>query len=66
MTAMVLAALLVGPPTEGVLVSETRPAFASIATVSIVAAVPAAAQAGIEAAFAQIERVEWAMNEWLP
>lgn len=63
---MVLAALLAGPPTEGVLVSETRPAFASTATVSVVAAVPAAARAGIEAAFAQLERVEWAMNEWRP
>jgi thiamine biosynthesis lipoprotein len=61
--AIALAALLATAP-SGVLRAETRPAFGSIATVTVLAAEPALAAAGIEAAFAQLDRVDWAMNEW--
>jgi thiamine biosynthesis lipoprotein len=64
--ATLLAALLVAAPTEGLVLSETRPVFASLATVTVVAADAARARAGIEAAFAELDRVDWSMNEWRP
>jgi FAD:protein FMN transferase len=48
------------------LVSETRPAMGSVATVTIATAEPSRAPIAIEAAFAIFDRVEWSMNEWRP
>jgi thiamine biosynthesis lipoprotein len=61
--AIELAVLLALSP-AGALQTETRPAFASLATVTVVTGDRALARAGIEAAFAHLDRVDWAMNEW--
>ncbi|HSN93372.1 MAG TPA: FAD:protein FMN transferase [Anaeromyxobacteraceae bacterium] len=63
MLAIPSAALLALVP-AGAVLSETRPAFASLATVTVASADAAGARAGIEAAFAHLDRVDWAMNEW--
>ncbi|WP_248356236.1 FAD:protein FMN transferase [Anaeromyxobacter oryzae] len=64
MTAVLAAlALAVGPVA---LVTETRPAMGSVATVTIVTAEPSRAAPGIEAAFGVFARVDATMNEWRP
>jgi thiamine biosynthesis lipoprotein len=63
MAAIVLFLVALAHPTEGV-VSETRPAMGSVATVTLVGTTPERAAPAIEAAFAVFERVEWSMNEW--
>lgn len=63
MAAMFLLLVALSRPAEGV-VSETRPAMGSVATVTLAGISPEAAAPGIEAAFAVFERVEWSMNEW--
>jgi FAD:protein FMN transferase len=67
--ALVLAPLalaLLLPAAGQALVSETRPTMGSLATVTISAADPGRARAGIEAAFAIFDRVDRSMNEWRP
>ena len=59
-------ALLLAADGPLAVVSETRPALGSVATVIIAGADPARAALGVEAAFAVFERVGWSMNEWLP
>jgi FAD:protein FMN transferase len=63
MTAIVLLLVALARPAEGV-VSETRPAMGSVATVTLAGTTPERAAPAIEAAFAVFERVEWSMNEW--
>jgi thiamine biosynthesis lipoprotein len=62
--ALLLAALTL--PVEGMLRSETRPAFASLATVTIAGVPEERAAAAFDAAFAALARVDWSMNEWRP
>lgn len=73
MTAPSLAALAAAaltaagaPPSDGApaLVTEARPVMGGLASVTLVADAPVAAQVGLEAAFAIFDRVDWAMNEW--
>jgi thiamine biosynthesis lipoprotein len=64
--APALLASAAAPPPGLLLLSETRPQFGSLATVTVVTADPRLARVGIEAAFAQLDRVDWAMNEWRP
>jgi thiamine biosynthesis lipoprotein len=53
-------------PVEGVTRSETRSAFASLATVTLSGVSEPRARAAFDAAFAAFARVEWSMNEWRP
>jgi len=46
--------------------SETRPAFAALATVTLAGVPEDRAAAAFDAAFAAFARVEWSMNEWRP
>jgi FAD:protein FMN transferase len=59
-----LAALLflAGPA----VVTESRPVLGTLCTVTLAGVAPAAAAAGIEAAFATFDRVDRVMNEWRP
>lgn len=66
MPAIVLLAATLILPVEGVLRSETRPAFASLATVTIAGVPEKQAAAAFDAAFAELARAEWSMNEWRP
>jgi thiamine biosynthesis lipoprotein len=66
MPAIVLLLASLTVPVKGVTVSETRPAFASLATVTLSGVAEARARAAIEAAFEAFARVEWSMNEWRP
>jgi thiamine biosynthesis lipoprotein len=59
---LLLLLALSAPP--GPILSETRPVFASLAAVTVPADDPVRARAAVEAAFAQLDRVDWAMNEW--
>jgi FAD:protein FMN transferase len=61
-----LVAALAISATPVALVSETRPAMGSLATVTIATNDPSRARAGIEAAFAVFDRVDFSMNEWRP
>jgi FAD:protein FMN transferase len=62
---LTLALVLTAPPEA--LVTETRPAMGSLATVTIATAGgPSRARLGIEAAFTVFTRVDWSMNEWRP
>lgn len=61
--SLVLAAVLSAPVA---LVSESRPAMGSLATVTVVDHGPQPAAVAIEVAFAVFERVDWSMNEWRP
>lgn len=63
--AIVLVLAALASPDEGVVLTETRPAMGTLATVTIAGSRDRAA-AGIEAAFSVFERVEWSMNEWRP
>ncbi|HUL59870.1 MAG TPA: FAD:protein FMN transferase [Anaeromyxobacteraceae bacterium] len=69
-TLALLAAFAPGAPRAGPastpvpLVTETRPALGSLATVSVAGADPGAAADAIETAFGVFERVGWSMNEW--
>jgi thiamine biosynthesis lipoprotein len=63
MPAIALLLLALAQPTGGI-VSETRPAMGSVATVTLAGTTPERAAPAIEAAFAIFERVEWSMNEW--
>ena len=68
MTAIVLALVLAASP-EGdplPLVTESRPAMGTLATVTVAGVPEAGARAAIEAAFAVFARVDWSMNEWRP
>jgi thiamine biosynthesis lipoprotein len=62
--ATILTLAFLARPDEGVLVTETRPAMGTLATVTVAGAPRERAAAAIEAAFAVFERVEWSMNEW--
>jgi thiamine biosynthesis lipoprotein len=62
-TALALALLL---SADGAVVSESRPAMGTLASVTIAGITPEAAAPGIEAAFAVFARVDWSMNEWRP
>jgi thiamine biosynthesis lipoprotein len=66
MPAIVLLLAAFTLPVEGVAISETRPAFASLATVTLVGLPPERIAAAFEAAFAPLQRVDWSMNEWRP
>lgn len=66
MPAIVLLLASLTVPVKGVTVSETRPAFASLATVTLSGVPEATARPAIEAAFEAFARVEWSMNEWRP
>jgi len=66
MPAIVLLIARLTIPVEGVTVSETRPAFASLATVTLSGVSEASAGPALDAAFAAFARVEWSMNEWRP
>jgi thiamine biosynthesis lipoprotein len=61
---LLLLLLALSTPRAEVFLSETRPVFGSVATVAVAAGDPARVRVGIEAAFAQLDRVGWAMNEW--
>jgi thiamine biosynthesis lipoprotein len=61
--ALALIALTSSPVT---VVSETRPAFASLATVSVAVRDPGQAGPAIEGAFAVFAGVDESMNEWRP
>ncbi|WP_242346192.1 FAD:protein FMN transferase [Anaeromyxobacter terrae] len=63
MAAIVLLLVTLARPAEGV-VTETRPAMGSVASVTIAGTTPDAAAPAIEAAFAVFRQVEWSMNEW--
>lgn len=63
-TALALALLL--SAADDAVVSESRPAMGTLATVTIAGVGPEAAAPGIEAAFAVFARVDWSMNEWRP
>jgi thiamine biosynthesis lipoprotein len=62
--ALVLA--LAAPAGRDEVVSESRPAMGSMATVTIAGLPQEATRAGIDAAFAVFARVDWSMNEWRP
>lgn len=66
MPAIVLLLVSLALPVEGVVRSETRPAFASLATVTLAGVPDGRATAAFDAAFAAFARVEWSMNEWRP
>src|SRR5512133_449439 len=63
MAAIVLLLVTLARPAEGV-VTETRPAMGSVASVTLAGTTPAAAAPAIEAVFAVFRQVEWSMNEW--
>ncbi len=65
-TSLVLAGLLALSPPEVPVVSESRPAMGTLATVTIAGVPREGAAAGIDAAFAVFSRVDWSMNEWRP
>jgi FAD:protein FMN transferase len=64
--SLVLSLLLAAPPALDAVVSETRPVMGTVATVTLAGVEPGGARAGIEAAFAIFDRVDWSMNEWRP
>jgi thiamine biosynthesis lipoprotein len=66
MTSIVLAAALAiaAPAGADEVVSESRPALGTLATVTLAGVGEEAARPGIDAAFAVFARVDWSMNEW--
>ncbi len=63
---LVLLASLGAAPGDVSVRSETRPAFAALATVTIVNVPEERAAAAFDAAFGAFARAEWSMNEWRP
>jgi thiamine biosynthesis lipoprotein len=57
-------ALLLAASGGDAVVSESRPALGTLATVTIAGVAPDGAKPGIEVAFAVFARVDWSMNEW--
>jgi hypothetical protein len=66
MSTTALALALILSAADDAVVSESRPAMGTRATVTIPGVGPEAAAPGIEAAFAVVARVDWSMNEWRP
>lgn len=66
MPAIILLVASLTLPVQGVVRTETRPAFASLATVTLAGVPEHRAAAAFDAAFAAFARVEWSMNEWRP
>lgn len=65
MVTIVLAlALAVAAPSGEPVLSESRPAMGTLATVTLAGVPEAGARPGIDAAFAVFARVDWSMNEW--
>lgn len=62
--AVALALLLSGG--DATVVSESRPALGTLATVTLAGVPREGAAPGIEAAFAVFARVDYSMNEWRP
>ncbi|HEY6101428.1 MAG TPA: FAD:protein FMN transferase [Anaeromyxobacter sp.] len=63
---LAIAIVVAASPRSEAVVSESRPAMGTLATVTIAGVPEDGARPGIEAAFAVFERVDWSMNEWRP
>ncbi len=67
MATIVLAlAIAAAAPSGEAVLSESRPAMGTLATVTLAGVAEAGARPGIDAAFAVFARVDWSMNEWRP
>ncbi len=65
--ALILAAATAAAPAdEATLVTESRPAMGTLASVTLAGVTPDAARPALDAAFAVFARVDAAMNEWRP
>lgn len=66
MPTIALALALAAASGSDAIVSESRPAMGTLATVTLAGVPEEGTRAGIAAAFAVFARVDWSMNEWRP